>query len=205
MRVNKRVSLLLIIFMALWIPSVFAAQTELAPSMPLDENGVVDLNSLEALVGTTNADGVAVYLAPGGGELTIIPKTGTLVCVYALDDPLDPAWYQAAFESGGFVYSGYVEYGALTVAPVTDAQNMIGSGAYALALNKLYDMSALDPDQFPDGLYDALLAAHPVYLSRTGAKYHYNPACSNMKTPRETTLASALNADKEPCSKCVKD
>jgi hypothetical protein len=175
------------------------------PPIPLDDNGLIDLNMLEVLIGTTNADGVGVYFEPGGEELAVIPNTGTLVCVYAADDPLSPGWYQAAFESGDYVYSGYIESGTLAVAPVTDAENLLGSGAYALALNKMYDMSQPLPEQFPEGLYEAILAARPVYLSRTGSKYHYNPTCSNMRSPRETTLSSAVAAEKEPCSRCVKD
>jgi hypothetical protein len=43
-----------------------------------------------------------------------------------------------------------------------------------------------------------------VYLSKSGAKYHYLATCSNMKNPDEVSLDYALDIGREPCSKCVK-
>ncbi|GHU71563.1 hypothetical protein FACS1894184_18550 [Clostridia bacterium] len=206
MRGYKRlVSLFLLLIMVCSISAVLSESEVEGPQIvPLDESSFIDLNQLEVLIGTTNADKVDIFTEPDGIVVTTIAQAGTLVCVFAADDPLEPVWYQVAVEAGEYVYSGFVEAGAITVSPVTDAENMLGSEAYALALNKLYEVSELEPEQLPEGLYELILAAQPVYLSKTGSKYHSIPTCSNMKNPRETTLRSALSAGKEPCKNCVK-
>ena len=42
-----------------------------------------------------------------------------------------------------------------------------------------------------------------VWCSRTGSKYHYSSTCSRMKNPIAMTLQQAIDAGREPCSKCV--
>ena len=42
-----------------------------------------------------------------------------------------------------------------------------------------------------------------VWCSRTGSKYHYSSTCSRMKNPIEMTLQQAIDAGRQPCSKCV--
>lgn len=41
-----------------------------------------------------------------------------------------------------------------------------------------------------------------VYLPKSGKKYHSNPNCSNMKSPRAVSLEEAQSLGYGPCSKC---
>ena len=41
-----------------------------------------------------------------------------------------------------------------------------------------------------------------VWVVEKGSKYHPNPACSNMKSPRQISLQEAQKRDYEPCQKC---
>ncbi|GHU72461.1 hypothetical protein AGMMS49992_08460 [Clostridia bacterium] len=173
--------------------------------IPLDQDGALDFSKLDILVGTTNADSVDVLDAPGGQSILVIPNTGTLVCVFGDAGSAAPEWYQAAVQVEGEIAAGYIDASLITVSPLTDPENVIDSEAFALAFYKIYDITTLTSDQLPAGLYESVAGARPVYLSKTGTKYHYNPACSNMKNPLETTLTHALQLSKEPCKNCVKD
>jgi hypothetical protein len=44
-----------------------------------------------------------------------------------------------------------------------------------------------------------------VWVSRTGAKYHVNPYCSNMQTVTIMTVEEAIAAGYEPCKVCAYD
>ena len=43
-----------------------------------------------------------------------------------------------------------------------------------------------------------------VWISNTGAKYHSKESCSNMKKPRQVTIAEAELKGYKPCQKCYK-
>lgn len=41
-----------------------------------------------------------------------------------------------------------------------------------------------------------------VWISKTGKRYHSNPSCSGMKSPREITLEEAKRRNLNPCQNC---
>ena len=41
-----------------------------------------------------------------------------------------------------------------------------------------------------------------VWITESGSKYHSKPDCSNMKSPKETTLEDAQKEGYEPCKRC---
>lgn len=43
-----------------------------------------------------------------------------------------------------------------------------------------------------------------VWISASGSKYHARPDCSNMASPTETSVESAVNEGFEPCKRCIK-
>ena len=43
-----------------------------------------------------------------------------------------------------------------------------------------------------------------VWVSANGKKYHSKPDCSNMKSPLEKDITSAINDGYEPCKRCYK-
>ena len=46
--------------------------------------------------------------------------------------------------------------------------------------------------------------SNTVYVSPGGKKYHNNPSCSKMKSPRKMDLLEAIEKGYEPCGKCYK-
>lgn len=54
------------------------------------------------------------------------------------------------------------------------------------------------------GLLDASSADEGpmVWVPRSGSKYHSKSSCSNMKDPRQVTLAEALSCGFTPCKRC---
>lgn len=54
------------------------------------------------------------------------------------------------------------------------------------------------------GLLDASDAAEGplVWVPLSGSKYHSKSTCSNMKNPRQVTLAEALSCGFTPCKRC---
>ena len=43
-----------------------------------------------------------------------------------------------------------------------------------------------------------------VYVSNTGKKYHLNPSCSRMKSPKKISLLEAIEKGYEPCGICYR-
>ena len=48
------------------------------------------------------------------------------------------------------------------------------------------------------------IAEGKVWISGSGKKYHNNPECSKMRSPREIDLLEAIQMGYEPCGKCYK-
>lgn len=60
------------------------------------------------------------------------------------------------------------------------------------------ETTAQKPDKTPSDEE----AVTMVWIPRTGSKYHFNPACSNMKSPSKVTLESAQKIGYTACKKC---
>ena len=54
----------------------------------------------------------------------------------------------------------------------------------------------------PDGTTSGDENTEMVWVSKTGKKYHSNPSCSNMNSPRQITREEAEKEGYTPCSKC---
>ena len=54
----------------------------------------------------------------------------------------------------------------------------------------------------PDGTTSGDENTEMVWVSKTGKKYHSDPSCSNMNSPRQITREEAEKEGYTPCSKC---
>jgi hypothetical protein len=184
-----------------------ADEADSLPAVPLDDDDTLDFAKLAIFSGVTSADNVPILNEPDGESLLKIKSAGTVVYIFDNDDP---EWYRISVKFDDYIITGYIKSSDITSVKALSAfGDVTDVASFALALRKAYDITALTEEHIPDdafpGLYQAIVDAKPVFISKAGAKYHYNPTCSNMKNPLETTIAQAIATEKEACKKCVKE
>lgn len=89
---------------------------------------------------------------------------------------------------------------AEAAAKALEEQKQAEAEAAAKALEEQKQAEAVQSNESTPN--NAIPNTGTVYLPKNGKKYHSNPNCSNMKSPRAVSLEEAQSLGYEPCSKC---
>ena len=117
--------------------------------------------------------------------------------------------------SGGVLFDDDGEVIGITTATYASTQNvnLAVRASSLLALYRKWDgrstksLASVTGHQAPAVSSQAASqtpSGSTVWITASGKKYHSNPNCSKMRSPREIDLMEAISGGYEPCGKCYK-
>ena len=107
-------------------------------------------------------------------------------------------------KSGNVTFN--INNGTITASAAESVQNCLSAAIVATAKETYtYTGSNIKPSVSVKLNGETLVntAAAPVYVTKSGSKYHYSSTCSGMKSPIKTTVSAAKSDGYTACSKCA--